>query len=100
LGIDIHEFLGPDTLHAKNVVVDEKYVFDGGYNFDYRSERLNSETGALIEDPKIAQDVTGMIKKDMKNAVLVASKGQLRVNRNFCANHFGKVFLLAIEKQL
>ena len=37
-----------DTLHAKVVLMDNKKVFIGSYNWDYRSQNLNSEVGAVV----------------------------------------------------
>jgi putative cardiolipin synthase len=55
-GVQIYEFRRFDrshdileTLHAKVVLMDNKKVFIGSYNWDYRSEQVNSEVGALIE---------------------------------------------------
>ncbi len=37
-----------DTLHAKIVLMDNKKAFIGSYNWDYRSQNLNSEVGVII----------------------------------------------------
>ncbi len=37
-----------DTVHAKIVLMDSKKAFIGSYNWDYRSQNLNSEVGVLI----------------------------------------------------
>lgn len=36
------------TLHAKMILMDNKKVFVGSYNWDFRSQNLNSEVGVLI----------------------------------------------------
>ncbi|MGZ9060035.1 MAG: phospholipase D-like domain-containing protein, partial [Burkholderiaceae bacterium] len=38
------------SLHAKTLVVDSKIVYIGTFNFDPRSENLNTEVGAIIHD--------------------------------------------------
>ena len=37
-----------DTLHSKVVLMDNKKVFIGSYNWDYRSQNINSEIGVVI----------------------------------------------------
>jgi cardiolipin synthase C len=54
------------ALHAKTLVVDHKIVFIGTFNFDPRSENLNTEAGAIIHDTGIAQAVEQAIVTDMQ----------------------------------
>ena len=67
-GIEIHE-LKPQpvrehstssgsssaSLHAKSIVIDDHVAYVGSFNFDPRSARLNTECGAIIDDPKFAE---------------------------------------------
>ncbi len=53
VGIRIFEFL-PSMLHAKTMVIDERYSLVGSANIDMRSFYLNFEVGALIDDPVVA----------------------------------------------
>lgn len=53
VGIRIFEYL-PSMLHAKTMVVDERFALVGSANIDIRSFRLNFEVGALIDDPAVA----------------------------------------------
>lgn len=45
------------SLHAKTFAVDRERVFVGSFNFDPRSERLNTELGFIIDSPLLAQQV-------------------------------------------
>ena len=53
-------------LHAKSMVIDDKVAFIGSYNLDPRSENLNTEVGAVIQDGKFAKRLKDSIKKDME----------------------------------
>lgn len=53
------------ALHAKTVVVDAKTVYIGTFNFDPRSENLNTEVGAIIHDEALARTVESSIETDM-----------------------------------
>lgn len=50
-GVTILEYQGPDTLHAKMVLLDRSKVFIGSFNWDFRSQNLNREVGVLAELP-------------------------------------------------
>ena len=53
------------ALHAKTMVVDSKTVYIGTFNFDPRSENLNTEVGAIIHDEALARAVEASIETDM-----------------------------------
>ena len=50
-GVKIFEYQGPDTLHAKMVLIDRTTLFIGSFNWDFRSQNLNREVGILAELP-------------------------------------------------
>ena len=72
-GIHIYEWVGaaPDdpvqqgTMHSKFAVVDRRLSLVGSYNLDPRSERLNSETGLVFEEPALAEELAGLIEQDL-----------------------------------
>ncbi len=45
------------SLHAKTFAVDRSRAFVGSFNFDPRSERLNTELGFVIDSPTMAQAI-------------------------------------------
>src|ERR1700681_1050633 len=53
------------AIHAKTMVVDGRAVFIGTYNFDLRSQNLNTETGVAIYSEAIASAVEGTIENEM-----------------------------------
>jgi cardiolipin synthase C len=53
-------------LHAKTMVVDSRIVYIGTFNFDPRSENLNTEVGVIIRDETLAHAVASAIETDMK----------------------------------
>jgi putative cardiolipin synthase len=54
------------ALHAKTLVVDQRIVYIGTFNFDPRSANLNTEAGAIIHDAQLAQAVEQAIAIDMQ----------------------------------
>jgi putative cardiolipin synthase len=53
------------SLHAKTLVIDSKIVYVGTFNFDPRSENLNTEVGVIIHDETLARAVQAAIETDM-----------------------------------
>jgi putative cardiolipin synthase len=53
------------SLHAKTLVIDAQTVYIGTFNFDPRSENLNTEVGAIIHDAALAAAVEAAIETDM-----------------------------------
>jgi phosphatidylserine/phosphatidylglycerophosphate/cardiolipin synthase-like enzyme len=53
-GVELWEYAGPDHLHAKSAIIDDRLSIIGSYNFDHRSEHLNTETAILSCDPCVA----------------------------------------------
>jgi putative cardiolipin synthase len=61
----------PDTppvfaLHAKSMVIDGRIACVGTFNFDPRSENLNTEVAAVIHHPGLAQRLQAIIEADMR----------------------------------
>ena len=71
------EFVG---LHSKALVVDRSQVFIGSMNFDPRSAQINTEMGAFIYSPGLAEELAQIMERDMlpENAwqVLLDDKGK------------------------
>jgi putative cardiolipin synthase len=53
------------AIHAKTMVVDSQTVFIGTFNFDPRSENLNTEVGVIVENESLASAVASAIEVDM-----------------------------------
>jgi cardiolipin synthase C len=56
------------ALHAKTLVVDGRVVYIGTFNFDPRSENLNTEVGVIIDNERLARAVQAAIETDMRPA--------------------------------
>jgi putative cardiolipin synthase len=56
------------SLHAKTMVIDGEILFVGTFNFDPRSENLNTEVGVIIPNRALALEVEGAIENDMRPA--------------------------------
>ncbi|MES2070611.1 MAG: phospholipase D family protein [Pseudomonadota bacterium] len=57
--------LGASTgrSHSKLIVIDRKTTFVGSMNMDFRSSRLNTELGMLIDSPQLAEQVLGLAER-------------------------------------
>jgi cardiolipin synthase C len=54
------------AIHAKTMVVDNESVYIGTFNFDPRSQNLNTEVGVIVKDVDLANQVKTAIEADMQ----------------------------------
>ncbi|MEP1470515.1 MAG: phospholipase D family protein [Halieaceae bacterium] len=68
-------------LHSKTAVVDRRYVFVGSMNLDPRSANINTEMGAMVDSPALAEDLAQVIERDMRGenawAVKINDEGNI-----------------------
>ncbi len=70
----------PTTLHAKAVIVDQKWLFVGSLNIDPRSIEINTEMGLVLESPKLATELRDLVMVDIElyaYKVVLNDKGDL-----------------------
>jgi putative cardiolipin synthase len=51
------------SLHGKTFSVDRSRVFIGSFNLDQRSSYLNTEMGVMIENPRLADEVSDWVDR-------------------------------------
>ena len=54
------------AIHAKSMVVDGQNVYIGTFNFDPRSQNLNTEVGVIVQNATLATQVQAAIEQDMQ----------------------------------
>ncbi len=73
-GVEIWEWTGKapgdakqtqGLYHAKYAIVDRTISLVGSYNLDPRSERHNSETAIVFEQPALAAELIGLFERDL-----------------------------------
>lgn len=71
-GVMIYEY-GPALLHAKTLVVDERWVSIGSANLDNRSFALNNELNVAFVDRGLARQLIAVFQQDRQYARAVDS---------------------------
>ncbi len=63
-------------LHAKSIVVDDRFAMVGSHNFDPRSDHYNTEAGVIVFDRRFASQVREAIMRDTapENAWVIAPR--------------------------
>ncbi|MEP4145940.1 MAG: phospholipase D family protein [Halioglobus sp.] len=56
---------GFSGLHSKCAVADRRYVFIGSMNLDPRSRAINTEMGAMVDSPELAEDLAKILERNM-----------------------------------
>lgn len=75
MGIELYEYFDADSFHAKSLVVDDEIAAIGSFNFDPRSQNLNTETVAVMHDPKLASLLTQSMNESLKLAYKIDPTG-------------------------
>ena len=102
-GVDMREYRGPDTLHAKTLVIDGRIVLVGSYNIDQRSESLNTEVMAEVDDEAVAKELLAAIGHHIDNSWAVGTNARgPHAPRLWRLRAWASKFLLIpfVEKQL
>jgi len=66
-GVKIFEY-SPGILHAKSMVVDERWATVGSANMDIRSFKLNFEVNAAVYGPDFANQIASLFLHDLTQA--------------------------------
>lgn len=78
MGVEIYEYNGPDTIHAKTALIDNKIAFIGTYNIDPRSAFINREIGVIVndvEDSGFTEALRDTIDHFRLNTIIVGKDG-------------------------
>jgi putative cardiolipin synthase len=76
MGIELYEYFSEDSFHSKSMVVDDEIAAIGSFNFDPRSQNLNTETMAIVHDSKVADLLTKSMDESLKLAYKINEKGR------------------------
>jgi cardiolipin synthase C len=71
LGVALWEYKGPDCLHAKSAVLDDRLALIGSFNIDPRSQHLNTETAVAINDRVTARQLSRYIDAHKPNCTRI-----------------------------
>ncbi len=82
VGVDLWEYKGPDTLHAKSAVLDDRIALVGSFNVDPRSQHLNTETGIAINDEVTARQLARYINAHKPNCTHITSSQLVAPNES------------------
>ncbi len=69
-GAEIFEYQ-PSMIHAKIMVIDERWCVFGSTNFDHRSFALNDEVNVAAIDPQLAATLLDQFQEDLGQSVLL-----------------------------
>jgi cardiolipin synthase len=66
-GVEVWEYQ-PTMMHVKSLVADGRWSIIGSANFDNRSFELNDELVLLVDDSRLADDVTKHFEEDLEQS--------------------------------
>jgi phosphatidylserine/phosphatidylglycerophosphate/cardiolipin synthase-like enzyme len=75
-GVRFWEYGGPKCLHAKSFVVDGRIACIASFNFDSRSEKLNTELATLVCDEVFATELLAAMDRNFCEAYPMRLEGR------------------------
>ena len=100
MGLEIYEYTGPDTVHAKTAVIDNKIALIGTFNLDPRSSYINREVAIKMtdtDDGRLITELTENIDHFRQDAILVSKDGvEYNKDREFKGIGKGKKVILKL----
>jgi putative cardiolipin synthase len=75
-GVELWEYFGSESLHAKTAVLDRSLAVVGSFNLDPRSQRLNTELAVIIDDPNWADELTASMDSHLANSTQIGPDGR------------------------
>ena len=74
-GIELWEYAGAESMHAKSAVLDERIGIVGSYNLDPRSEHLNTEIALVIDDGAFATALLASMDRRLEQSWHITHEG-------------------------
>lgn len=74
-GIELWEFDGPESLHAKSAIIDGELVIIGSYNLDPRSQNLNREIAVVFRDDVVAAELRMRMDRHLETSRRIDARG-------------------------
>jgi len=75
-GVELWEYTGPECLHGKAAVIDDRIAVVGSFNLDPRSEHLNTELAIVLRDPEQTAELLRVMDTHLERSVRIDRKGR------------------------
>ena len=75
-GVTLGEYLGDQSLHTKNVLIDDRLCLVGSFNFDMRSAYLDTELMLVIDSPELNAQLRRSAQDNLDQCRLVSQAGE------------------------
>ena len=85
-GVKVWVYNGPDTLHAKMVLIDNQTLFVGSFNWDFRSQNLNREVGIIADITAVQKtnhlqdDIQDKLARILSRSTLLGMENRMNTN--------------------
>lgn len=70
-GVELYEYQGPASLHAKTFIIDERISIIGSFNIDARSAFLSTESMVIIEGEAFAKQLRNEMELLLANSLIM-----------------------------
>ena len=82
-GMEVYEYVGSHSSHAKTVLIDDSISVVGSFNFDMRSVYLDTETMLVIDSPELTAHLHEQIGEHMDSSRNLLPDGTCRYGPHY-----------------
>ena len=75
-GVELWEYRGPESLHAKTMVVDGVTSVVGSFNLDPRSAVLDLQVAVIVDDEELARELRLVMDSHLESAWRIGPDGR------------------------
>lgn len=79
-GLELWEYQGEDSIHAKSYVIDDRMTVVGSYNLDPRSAYLNTELLLVIDSPEFTAHFEEIQDAYFRQSLQVTEQGEYQTD--------------------
>jgi len=98
-GVELWEYYGPESMHAKTAVLDGSLAVVGSFNLDPRSQKLNTELAVVIDDPMWAAALTATMDEHLVNSAQIGLDGRpIGYDKKYPKASRGKIWKLRFAR--
>ena len=100
-GVELWEYYGSESLHAKTAVFDGSVAVVGSFNLDPRSQRLNSELALVVDNAAWAGELRATMDRHLAVSAQIGPDGRpIGFDQRYPKASCGKKFKLYILRPI
>ena len=82
-GVTLHEVFSPHSIHTKTVLIDDHLSIVGSFNFDMRSNYLDTELMLVVDSENLNAELRNMAEEYQHSSLTILPDGTANVGEQY-----------------